>query len=407
MGHGLFPHARAAKHFIRIELMTKSQRFFIVFLSVLACGLLGTVFYYGAQNYEFWAKQPLGPGLSNVTPWILPATWTASPTNSGSLPRVARPVSTLIVAPSTNTPSPITRCGGPPVMNLLAVGSDYRGDGYLYGLGDVIRIVRVDFITPKVTVLEFPRDLWVQIPDIADNLKGQDHEKLNQAYLYGNKGFGYTDDPAQGPGLLARTLALNFGVKLDHYVAVNMHTFVNIVDAVGGIDVNLPDGLDGREGKDQSARLVFPKGEQHLDGEQALTIARMRNEGVFQRADNQNLILCALRQKLANPDVIQHFPDLISSFKNSIQTDLTPEQIGQLACLGPQIPAGNIIFASFPQELFTGTRVYDPVFGKRVFIWDVDFSVLRSYVAQFQAGSWPVPFFGQTTQNQDAPIKCQ
>lgn len=387
--------------------MTRSQKFFIGFLAVLACGLLGTVLYYGAQAYESWSQQPLGPALSNATPWSLPATWTASPTTSFSASGFTRPKSTLIAAPAASTSSFTPRCGGPAVMNLLAVGSDYRGNGYLYGLGDVIRVVRVDFVTPKVTVLEFPRDLWVQIPDIADDLNGQDHEKLNQAYLYGNKGFGYTDDPAQGPGLMARTLALNFGVRLDHYVAANMHTFVNIVDAVGGIDVNLPDGLDGRAGQDQSERLIFPKGEQHLDGEQALTIARMRNEGVFQRADNQDLILCALRKKLASPDVIQHFPDLISSFQNSIQTDLTPAQIGQLACLGPQIPPGNIIFASFPQDLFTGTRVYDPVFEKRVFIWDVDFNILRGYVSQFQSGLWPVPFFSQITQNQDAPIECQ
>lgn len=387
--------------------MTRPQKFFIGFLSLLACGLLGAVLYYGAQAFGLWSQRPLGPALLKATPWSLPATWTASPTTNVLLPGFARPKSTLVAVPAASTPSPAARCGGPAVMNLLAVGSDYRGNGYLYGLGDVIRIVRVDFVTPKVTVLEFPRDLWVQIPDIADDLQGQDHEKLNQAYLYGNKGFGYTDDPAQGPGLLARTLTLNFGVKLDHYVAANMHTFVNIVDAVGGIDVDLPDGLDGRSGKDQSERLIFPKGKQHLDGEQALTIARMRNEGVFQRADNQDLILCALRKKLASPDTIQHFPDLIASFQNSIQTDLTPAQIGQLACLGPQIQPGNIIFASFPQDLFTGARVYDPVFQKRVFVWDVDFALLRSYVSRFQAGFWPAPTFGQTAQNPDAPINCQ
>ena len=58
-------------------------------------------------------------------------------------------------------------------MNILAIGTDARGDNYSYGLGDVIRLVRVDFVNPKVTVLEFPRDLWVEIPDIADDLKGQ------------------------------------------------------------------------------------------------------------------------------------------------------------------------------------------------------------------------------------------
>ena len=90
---------------------------------------------------------------------------------------------------------------------------------------------RVDFVNAKVTVLEIPRDLWVKIPDIADNLNGQDHEKLNQAYLYGNPGFGYTDDPARGPGLLTRTLTLNFGTQIDHYAAVNMRTFEKIVNA--------------------------------------------------------------------------------------------------------------------------------------------------------------------------------
>ncbi|MCK7506418.1 MAG: hypothetical protein MZV70_21760 [Desulfobacterales bacterium] len=50
----------------------------------------------------------------------------------------------------------------------------------------------------------------MEIPDIADNLNGQDHEKLNQAYLYGNPGFGYSNDPAGGPGLLARTAHAQF-----------------------------------------------------------------------------------------------------------------------------------------------------------------------------------------------------
>ena len=124
------------------------------------------------------------------------------------------------------------------LMTILAVGTDARGNNYDYGLGDVIRLVRVDFVNPKVTVLEFPRDLWVEIPDIADNINGQDHERLNQAYLYGNPGFGYTDDPAHGPGLMARTLALNFGTNIDHYAAVNMRTFEKLVNAVGGIDIN-------------------------------------------------------------------------------------------------------------------------------------------------------------------------
>jgi LCP family protein required for cell wall assembly len=185
-------------------------------------------------------------------------------------------------------------------------------------------LVRVDSVNPKVTVLEIPRDLWVEIPDIADNLDGQDHEKLNQAYLYGNHGFGYTDDPAQGPGLLARTLTLNFGTNIAHYAAVNMQTFVKIVNAVGGIDVTLPETVDGRTATDTNKRLLFSQGTHHLDGISALTLARIRIEGTFARADNQNRVLCALRDKLTSGDVVTRIPELIQSFQDAIQTDSSP-----------------------------------------------------------------------------------
>lgn len=274
-------------------------------------------------------------------------------------------------------------------MTILAVGSDQRGDHYNYGLADVIRLVRVDFVNPKVTVLEFPRDLWVEIPDIADNINGQDHEKLNQAYLYGNHGFGYTDDPAQGPGLLARTLTLNFGTDIDHYAAVNMRTFEKIVNAVGGIDVYLPEPVDGRTAGDTKNHLLFVEGEHHLDGSRALMLARIRIAGTFARADNQNRVLCALRDKLTSPQVVTRIPKLIESFQGAIQTDLSPAQLGQLACIGTQMQPGSIVFASFPQEHFKGTRVYDPVFKGRTFVWDVDFNILRDYVARFNEGTWP------------------
>jgi len=274
-------------------------------------------------------------------------------------------------------------------MNILAIGADTRGDNYNYGLADVIRLVRVDFVNPKVSVLEIPRDLWVEIPDIADNLNGQDHEKLNQAYLYGNPGFGYTDDPARGPGLLARTLALNFGTQIDHYAAVNMRTFEKLVNAVGGIEVTLPETVDGRTATDINKRLLFQAGTHHLDGLRALTLARIRIEGGFARADNQNRVLCALRDKLTSPTVITKVPELIRSFQNAILTDLSPEQLGQLACIGTQLPSGDIVFASFPTEHFKLTRQYDPVFKNTVSVWDVNFDILRSYVSLFQNGAWP------------------
>lgn len=379
--------------------MSALQKVIFSFLSVLGIALLALVLwiYFGA-----W-QRPLGPALqlSTPTPFELPATWTPDP-NATATPR-ATPQPVTVSRPS---PAPATGtglCNAPAVMYILAVGSDTRGDNYSYGLADAIRLVRVDFINPKVTILEFPRDLWVEIPDIADNLNGQDHEKLNQAYLYGNRGFGYTDDPTQGPGLLARTLTLNFGTQIDHYAAVNMRTFEKIVNAVGGIEVYLPDAVDGRTPEDQSERLVFEQGTLILDGPRALTLARIRIEGTFARADNQNRVLCALRDKLTSPKVVTKIPQLIQAFQGAIQTDMSPAQLGQLACIGTQIEPGNVVFANFPEEHFKSARTLDPVFGKKVFTWDVDFDILREYIAKFNAGTWP-PISGMPENSDEEGI---
>jgi len=402
--------------------MTRVQKLILAFLLLIACGLLIVIAWFGYLIYQDYWTKPLNQAIALPTStWSLPATWTpTSPglTSNAPSPGIATP-STLILAadsltmlpqaaPLTKAPPGLSmRCAGPDVMTLLAIGTDARSNSYLYGLADVIRIVRVDFVNTKVTVLEFPRDLWVEIPEISDNLKGQDHEKLNQAYLYGNPGFGYYEGPGAGPGLLARTLSLNFGLTPDRYVGVNMRTFEKIVDAVGGIDVNLPDGMDGRTAEDRSARLVFPSGTQTLDGERALTLARIRNEGVFERAENQNLVLCALQEKLTNPGVVMRIPAIINSFKDAVQTDLTPEQITQLACLGTQLKGEDIVFVSFPMELFKGTRVYDPVFDGRVFIWDVDFVVLRDYITRFNLGLWPPPITDTSSNNEDKSSTCE
>ena len=124
--------------------------------------------------------------------------------------------------------------------------------------------------------------------------------------------------------------------------------------------------------------------------------------GLITRADNQNRVLCALRDKVTSPSVITKIPDLITSFQDAVQTDLSPAQLGQLACIGTKIQPGNIVFASFPEEHFKQSRVYDPVFKKNVFAWDVDFEILREYIRQFNDGTWP-PISG-TPENSEESI---
>ena len=360
--------------------MTGAQKTTLGILSAITCGVLLVVLYIASQVYQTWSQQPLGPTLGYPTQLQLPATWTASPAPAQPMATVTLvPILTFETEPPT---SPFLACNDLPTMTILAIGTDVRPGQQRYGLTDVMRAVRVDFRAQRVTALEFPRDLWVNIPGIEGNLK-TDHQKLNTAYAYGS--------PDYGPSLLARTLDLNFGLHVDHYIVANMNVFADVVDALGGLDVTIPaGGIDGRTSTDHSARLVFPEGPQHLSGEQALTLARMRNVSVFARAEHQNMVMCALRKKIESPETLLRLPAIINSFMNNIKTDLTPGQISQLACLGTQMPRSNILFSSFPRELFKSGEVYDPVLEQDVFIWEADFNRLRGYVSGFQAGTWPV-----------------
>ena len=278
-------------------------------------------------------------------------------------------------------------CGGPREMFILLVGSDARRDSYEVGLADSMRLVRVDFVEPAIQILAFPRDLYVEIPGIADSSNEITHGKLNQAFLYGNPGYNYYDGPGQGPGLLARTLEHNFGARVDHYVAVNLQTFVRIIDTLGGIDVNLPYVVDGRVRGSRDPSRYFPAGEQHLDGYRTMLLARLRPGGDLQRMEIQNLILLALADQLLSPTTLLKFPQLILSFKDSIQTDLNPTTLGQLLCLRRRLDTEKINFLSFPGTLFKSERVRDRVLGNTS-ILEADFEILTEYVKRFSEGEW-------------------
>lgn len=291
---------------------------------------------------------------------------------------------------TTPTPIPptevIPQCGGPESMFILLVGSDTRGNNYSSGLADAIRILRVDFINPSVMMLSFPRDLYVEIPQISDHY-GITHGKLNQAYLYGNDTFKYYDGPGQGLGLLALTLEHNFGLRVDHSAAINLQTFVKIVDALGGIDINLPAAIGGRVRNSVDPNLYFSAGEQHLNGYRTMILARLRPDGDLTRNHSQDLILQALAIKLFSPSILLQLPELFEAFKGSVQTDLGQTEISQLLCLAAMIDPQEIEVLNFPTELFKLARVNDPILGYTS-ILDVDFNILSKYILEFNNGNW-------------------
>jgi LCP family protein required for cell wall assembly len=327
------------------------------------------------------------------------------------LPTLAAPASPIAIVPESGSPvagdpspesatvAPGPVCGGPPQMLLLAIGADSRSDNYLYGLADVIRIVRVDFVTPQISALSLPRDLWVEIPDIADHY-GITHGKLNQAYFYGNPGVGYYDGPGAGPGLLARTLALNFGIRPDRYVAVNMRTFVRLVDAVGGIDLYLPEAVDGRPIDENTEDMgYFPAGQHHFTGEEALRFSRIRKtDNAFRRDDRQSQVLCALREKVLSPQVLGDVPEILQAFSGSVLTDLSPAEMAQLACLAPRVGTDSLRMEDLPEDMLTPTRVYVPSLQNTTFVLEADFEEIRAIVAEFLAGQWPTEDSGPTCE---------
>ena len=348
----------------------------IAIFGLVAIVILGVVVVSAAAVSDRLTR-PLGPALDLPTPTV-----DTSMLNAGSS-LAPRSEATNASVSETSVSEPL--CGGPPTMIVLGVGADNRENNYLYGLADAIRVARVDFRNPSLSVVTLPRDLWVEIPGISDHY-GITHGKLNQAYLYGNPGMGYYDGPGAGPGLLARTLELNYGLRPDHYGAVNMQTFVRLVDAVGGIDLFLEQPVDGRPVDDKTEDMgYFRAGQHHMDGQTALRFSRIRKtDSAFRRDDRQTQVLCALKDKLLSPDVVTDIPGIIAAFQGSVQTDLSPAQLASLVCLVPMIRPENLRFASVPEDLLTQTRN-----AEGSFVLEPDQEALRELVQAFLAGTWP------------------
>ena len=376
-------------------MQTSKGKLLLIIAAVLVgiMAILAVIFVPRIQ--QRWTE-PLGPGLGlpTRTPTqftVVQAVATDTPgANSGELAELDAGLPTPVVqAIDTVVPTPTKAplCGGPPVMTVLALGVD-GDDDYLYGLSDVIRLVRVDFVTPKVIALDIPRDLWVEIPEIVEE-HGITHGKLNQAYFYGTPGMGYYDGPGAGAGLLARTLDLNFDLQVDHYGAVNMLTFVRLVDAVGGIDIYLPTDMDGTPVDDKTEDMgYFYAGQQHFTGDEALRFSRIRKRyNVFTRTSNQNMVLCALKEKITSPSVVPKIPQIIAAFQDSILTDLSPEQLAQLACLVPQLDSESLVFTGISEDLLSPGRVFSPQLKAETFVWEADYDVIREIIEQFNAGT--------------------
>jgi LCP family protein required for cell wall assembly len=256
-------------------------------------------------------------------------------------------------------------CGNEPELYVLAVGIDQRGNDYLYGLADVIRIVRIDFSKPQINVVALSRATLVNVPE--DRLKVTGPMLLNQSYFFGSRGMDYYEGPNYGAGALQETIDYNFGISTDRYLVIDFQAFVKFIDAIGGIEVDLPTYVD------DMPNSYFPAGVQTLDGAQALTLARIRSKySDLIRIDNQTLILKAVIERLKNPLILARLPQIIASLQDAYLTDLSESQITSMICLLPKLDSNNVQFFNPTDELITTDWEFIPNMNQQmeIFRWD-------------------------------------
>jgi LCP family protein required for cell wall assembly len=251
-------------------------------------------------------------------------------------------------------------------MTIALLGMDTRADDYDYrARTDAIILLRLNFVTGRAAMFSIPRDLYVPLPNLQE--VEIDQARINSAYLYGEI-YGV---PGGGPAEFKQTVELNFGVRVDRYVLINFAAFKQVVDAVGGIDIDVPKAIydpdfPADEG-DGTMILDIPAGPTHMDGAQALRYARTRHQDDdYHRIQRQQLVLLALRDRLARPEVIPQIPALIAAMQNAGRTDLSVGEMAALACLGPSIEREEITSLAIdgtmilPYTTPTGGRVGIP-----------------------------------------------
>ncbi|RME47761.1 MAG: LytR family transcriptional regulator, partial [Chloroflexi bacterium] len=297
--------------------------FTLLFLAYIAGGLYFAYLFFGTMR-ALVANQSV-PGVQTLTD-ILPG---QQAVRNLSEPGQDQPQAPEIV------PTPPSWDQGR--VNILLLGVDQRACEDTGGAWrtDTMILVGLDPETKTASMLSFPRDLWVEIPTFGPN-------RLNAAHFFGDA-YNY---PGGGPALAKRTIQDNFAVPVHYYIRINFDGFRKVIDALGGIDIDVEEPIwDDRYPTDDCRyqTVQFDVGHYHMDGDQALKYARSRHyTSDFDRARRQQQVLFAIYDKATSIQVIPRLPELWSTKGEAIQTDLSLIEVMKLARLGMQIDRDNI-----------------------------------------------------------------
>ena len=212
-------------------------------------------------------------------------------------------------------------------MTVMLLGVDERNKDV--GRSDTLMFV--SFSGDKASLLSIPRDTRVYI-------ERRGYDKINAAY-------------AQGGEELTRSTVEDFlGVKVDRYVKVNIAEFMEIIDAVGGIDIVVEKTMDYEDPWDDNGGLSIhlDKGLQHLDGKTAMEYVRYRDaEGDAGRVRRQQAFMQACAERLSDPTIILKLPQILSVTSKAVETDLSSAEMLAIA--------GSLKSAEDANHIKTGT----------------------------------------------------
>jgi polyisoprenyl-teichoic acid--peptidoglycan teichoic acid transferase len=333
-------------------------------------------------------------------------------------PNVPAPAQTEAVAaatagtPSANLPK---MWNGKERVNVLVMGIDQReGEVDPAYRTDTMIVLTLDPVTLRAGMLSIPRDLWVPIP-------GYDNGRINTANFLGDA----YDYPGGGPALARKTVQQLLGVPIHYYARVNFTAFEDLVDRIGGVTVDVPEDIYDPEYPTENygtELFTLNKGVQQLDGATALKFARTRHSlanGDFDRARNQQLVIMAVKEKLGDPQVLLSLvgsaPEIVKQLSGSVKTDLTLDQVQQLATLVQKVDRSKIQSAVLDQEYteFATTltnppqQVQVPIRSKIAELRDTFFSVAPNAAveqATTSAGSLPTTTVTAQWQGETARV---
>jgi polyisoprenyl-teichoic acid--peptidoglycan teichoic acid transferase len=234
----------------------------------------------------------------------------------------------------------LTPWDGTSRFTVLLVGLDRRpGETGLAYRTDTMMLVSLDPATKSLGILSIPRDLYVEVPGYSEL------QRVNSPMVLGE-----LQQPGYGPELMKQTVQNNLGIRVHDYIAVDFNTFITIIDAIGGVDVDVPYNISDPEypnmyyGYDP---FYIKAGEHHLDGATALKYARTRHgDNDFQRAQRQQQVLYAVRDRVLNlnmlPQLIVQAPTIWNAISDGVSTGLSFDQILQLVWYLKDISSSNI-----------------------------------------------------------------